>query len=212
MKYYKDLTGMRFGRLRALYRNGTDKKGYVIWHCKCDCGNECDVVGRYLTSGGTTSCGCYRRELKQNQLSTHGGTDTRLYRVFLTMLGRCHNPNAHEYENYGGRGITVCEGWHSFEHFRTWAIANGYDETAKHGECTLDRIDPNKGYSPENCRWVSMKVQQRNRRNNVLLTYEGETHCVAEWAEKVGLQAPTLRHRLKAGWPIKSALQTSVNR
>lgn len=202
----KDMTGMRFGRLTVLYPNGKDSKGYIIWHCRCDCGNECDVVGRYLRAGGTTSCGCYHREQHRKAVSTHRESKTRLYRVYRTMLGRCQNPNAHEYENYGGRGITVCEEWQSYERFRDWAIANGYDPNAKHGKCTLDRIDTNKGYSPDNCRWVPMKTQERNRRNNVNLTFNGETHCIAEWAEIIGISPQALRQRLCHGWSVKDAL------
>lgn len=200
------LAGKRFGRLVALYPNGRDHKGHVIWHCRCDCGNECDVPSRYLTGRNTTSCGCYGREQQRKAVTIHGDSYTRLYRVYSGMLKRCRTPNTHEYENYGGRGVTVCEEWQSYEGFRDWAMANGYDPDAKHGKCTLDRIDTNKGYSPDNCRWVSMKTQERNKRNNVNITYKGETHCITEWAEIVGLKSHTIRDRLKRGWCVEDAL------
>lgn len=210
MGKFQDLRGKRFGRLVALEPCGRDKQGYVIWRCKCDCGNIKEASTKNL-GNGTASCGCYSKELHSAMLKTHGGAKSRLYRMYRTMFGRCTNPNAHEYENYGGRGITVCDEWSDFAPFREWALANGYDENAKRGQCTLDRIDPNKGYSPDNCRFVNMKTQQRNRRNNVLITYNGETHCMSEWAEKAGVRYGTFLKRIYAGWSMDRALQP-VNR
>lgn len=200
----KDITNKRFGRLVAIEPVGRDKYGYVVWRCKCDCGNEKEVSTKNL-GHGTSSCGCLAREQSAKRCEKHGMSRSRLYRVYISMFGRCTNPNAHQYENYGGRGIKVCDEWHDFEKFAEWALANGYRED-KRGKCTLDRIDPNGNYEPTNCRWVTMKTQERNRRNNKLITYNGETHCVAEWAEIVGLKAVTLHHRLKAGWSIEKAL------
>lgn len=122
-----------------------------------------------------------------------------------TMLQRCENPNAHAYKNYGGRGITVCEEWHNYETFRDWALANGYEET-KQGKCTLDRIDTSKGYSPDNCRWVDMKTQQRNRRNNVRLTLDGITKTLPEWAELTNTKPVTLRKRYEYGWSVREII------
>lgn len=200
----KDITGKRFGRLVAIEPVGRDNRGYVLWRCKCDCGNE-KLASLKSLGHGTSSCGCYAREKSAERCEKHGMSRSRLYNVHRTMLGRCNNPNAHQYENYGGRGIKVCDEWHDFKKFAEWALANGYRE-GKRGECTLDRIDPNGNYEPNNCRWVTMKTQERNRRNNNLVTYNGETHCISEWAEIVGLKCVTLRHRLKAGWSVEKAL------
>lgn len=202
----KDLTGKRFGRLTAIEPIGRAKQGNVIWRCKCDCGNEKNVSTKEL-GRGTSSCGCLARELSASRVTKHGKSRSRIYNVHKSMMMRCYHPNAHEYENYGGRGITVCDEWHDFERFYEWAVQNGYDENSKkQSECTLDRVDHNGNYEPSNCRWVSMKTQQRNRRNNVLITYNGETHCMSEWAEIAGLKYVTFCHRLKAGWSMEDAM------
>lgn len=198
-------SGDRFGRLTVIERAGASSKGYALWKCKCDCGNEKIVQSRYLREGGTRSCGCYSREVHSALCTKHGKRHTRLYQVHRAMLQRCTNPNAHEYENYGGRGIKVCDEWKDFLTFEKWAIENGYEEKAR-GKCTLDRIDTNKGYEPSNCRFVDMKHQQRNRRNNVTITYNGETHCLSEWAEILGVPPVTLSWRNRHGWTPKEVL------
>lgn len=207
----KNIEGKRFGRLVAIEPVGKDGQGYVLWRCKCDCGNEKITSLKYL-GRGTSSCGCYAREISTNRLTKHGKRYTRLYQVHKTMLQRCNNPNAHEYENYGGRGIKVCDEWRTFEGFEKWAMENGYDDTAKHGKCTLDRIDPNGNYEPNNCRWTTMKHQQRNRRNNVLITYNGETHCMSEWAEIIGIPYGTFQQRIAYGWSIERAITAPLTR
>lgn len=207
----KDIRGQRFGRLVAIEPVGRDAHGYVTWRCKCDCGNE-KIVSFKNIGKGTSSCGCYAREISTNRLTKHGKRYTRLYKVYRTMLQRCNNPNAHEYENYGGRGIKVCEEWQTFEGFEKWAMENGYDDTAKHGKCTLDRIDPNGNYEPSNCRWTTMKRQQRNKRNNVLITYNGETHCMSEWAEIIGIPYGTFQKRIAYGWSIERAITAPLTR
>lgn len=208
----KNLTGQRFGRLVAIEplkeRSGN---GYVVWRCKCDCGKEVNVQSRYLTGGGTTSCGCYSKEVHADMLKKHGKSRSRLYRVYMTMKSRCENPNAHEYDNYGGRGVKICDEWQNYEAFSEWAKNNGYEEEQR-GKCTLDRIDTDGDYEPSNCRWVTMKIQQRNRRNNKLITYKGETHCISEWAEIAGIRYGTFIKRLQCGWSMERAMTTAVNR
>lgn len=204
----KDLTGQRFGHFTALYPiDKRDNSGYVVWVMRCDCGN---IEERSLHNVGS----CYKKnhmchECQAKNLlkatTKHGDSHARLYSVHSTMMQRCNNPNAHAYKNYGGRGIKVCEEWHDYEAFKEWALANGYEEL-KQGKCTLDRIDPNKGYSPDNCRWVDMKTQQRNRRNNVRLTLDGETKTLTEWAELTGTKPVTMRKRLEYGWPVREVI------
>ena len=160
-----DLTGQRFERLTVLKRGENGHRGKVYWLCQCDCGSEIAVRGDHLRKGLIRSCGCLSNETRSQVHRTHGGSHTRLYRVYRTMLARCFNPKNYEYAAYGGRGIRVCDAWkEDYVAFRDWALANGYDEAAPYGECTIDRIDVNGNYEPSNCRWTTMAEQQRNKR------------------------------------------------
>ena len=170
MKHKYDLTNKRFGRLIALYivPNNTYR---TKWHCLCDCGNTKDVLQQNLLNGHVKSCGCFLSDKNRERITeynktlgreTHGETKTRLYRIWICMKTRCFYTNTDSYKNYGGRGITVCEKWqNSFETFRLWALSNGYSENL-----SLDRINVNGNYCPENCRWVSMSVQEFNKRTS----------------------------------------------
>jgi hypothetical protein len=128
-------------------------------------------------------------------MARHGMYGTRLYHIWNGLSGRCLNPNNKDYANYGERGIGVCDEWRNPEKFFEWAFLNGYGDNL-----TLDRIDTNKGYSPNNCRWITWKKQQRNKRNNRMIEYNGEIHCVAEWAEITGIAKQTIVSRLRYGW------------
>ena len=203
----EDLTGRRFGRLTVLSRGENDHAGKPRWECICDCGNTCLKYGSVLTLGYTKSCGCYRRESQRDAKTTHGHAHERLYNVWNMMKQRCGNPHSKFYHNYGDRGITVCDEWKKdYAAFRKWAIDNGYDPEAQKGECTIDRIDNSKGYSPDNCRWVGIDVQANNTRTNRLLEYEGEKKTLAQWARETNINATTINYRLHNGWPISEAL------
>lgn len=163
-----DLSGQRFGRLVAVERTERSRCGATMWLCRCDCGNLVSVQYSNLKHGATKSCGCLNRENRENRNHKHGGSprgkNERLYRVWRGMHERCENPHHISFKHYGAIGVTVCEEWGDYAEFRCWAIENGYDESAKRGECTLDRVDPFGNYCPENCRWVDMKTQSNNKR------------------------------------------------
>lgn len=173
---YKDIAGQRFGRLIAIEPVKTRHNGGIGWKCKCDCGNEIIASGTMLRSGRKRSCGCLHMEQLANIDRTkishkkHGGTDKtgkteRLYSVWKGMKSRCYNKNNDAYKYYGARGITVCDEWKlDYGAFRDWAKRNGYNPDADRGLCTIDRVDNNGNYEPSNCRFVSMAVQNENKR------------------------------------------------
>ena len=189
---YKDLSGVRFNKLVVLRRAG--KHGSrACWECQCDCGKVVIVETADLRSGNTKSCGCLRREQVKNRSTKHGCSDTRLYEIWKTIRKRCRDSASSEWEYYGGRGISVCAEWDDFMTFREWAMSNGYDGKSLRGECTIDRIDVDGNYCPENCRWVSMKVQANNKRNNLSYTFRGETKTLKQWSELFGINYNTLK-------------------
>lgn len=201
-----DLTGQRFGRLVVIGPDGKSENGHTtLWKCICDCGAEVTVRGTNLKSGATQSCGCYEHDRLAELHTTHGGRGTLLYSVWASMLGRCRDKNN---KDYGGRGITVCDEWESsFPNFREWALSSGY----KLG-LTIDRIDNNKGYSPDNCRWVGAKEQALNRRSNRIATLNGETHTFYEWDEILGFTRGTISQRVTSrGWSIERALTEPIH-
>lgn len=162
-----DLKGQRFGRLTVLERIGT-RSGCALWRCLCDCGKLVNIPSRSLRSGNTKSCGCLHSAeliMRNKKNAKHNHSDDRLYGVWHAMKQRCYNKHRKDYQNYGERGIKVCEEWkNDFTNFRKWALENGYDCHAQYMTCTIDRINVNKDYSPTNCRFVDAKIQANNRR------------------------------------------------
>lgn len=190
-----DLTGQRFGRLTVISYYGADK-GQTKWNCICDCGNEHIAASRSLRHGDTRSCGCILREFNESQ-RTHGRQPRRLHRIWSGMKCRCHDPNNKDFRNYGARGISVSEEWSGFEAFRDWALSHGYRD-----DLTLDRIDVNGNYSPENCRWATAEEQANNRTNNHKVSYKGETKNVSEWAKQYGIDASLFHAAIRRGKTI----------
>lgn len=163
MSKVHELSGQRFGSYVVLTRNGS-QNGRAMWLCRCDCGSIKTVLGHNLVSGHARSCGCINKRNEKHGFAFRGKRE-RLYIVWLSMKNRVLNPNSRTYKYYGGRGIKICDEWkNNYLIFREWAYSNGYDEKALRGKCTIDRIDVNGNYCPENCRWVDQSVQVKNSR------------------------------------------------
>ena len=199
----KDLTGERFGRLTVIKRieNHYYPSGRhdIQYRCRCDCGNEVNVLGIHLRSGHTVSCGCFRKENTSKMWFKHGMTNERLYYTWKNMKARCYNKNHDDYNLYGGRGIKVSKKWkHDFSAFAEWALKHGYDDTL-----TIDRIDVNGNYKPSNCRFVTQKEQCNNTRRNIIIKYKGESHTIKEWSKILGIKYETMLSRFHKGWSIK---------
>lgn len=204
----ENLTGMRFGRLVVTDISHSDKSG-VYWNCKCDCGSIVTVKSAYLKNGDTKSCGCLKIDTISNLTKTHGMSKTGgIYVVWKGMRERCHNTNSDSYKDYGGRGICICEEWEDFSTFRKWAMSNGYFDGCK---LSIDRIDVNGNYCPENCRFVTSKTQANNTRRNHLLSFNGVTKTISEWSDITGLPQKLIRNRIAVlGWSVEKALTTEV--
>lgn len=202
---FLDLTGQRFGRLVVISR--FPRKGRVSWSCLCDCGNTPVVTRGELRDGKTKSCGCYRKEKLKRDLTTHGdsgggkGTPTKMYKVWASMLQRCTNAKSNHYKDYGGRGISVCERWNKYSNFK-----EDMGDSYKYG-LTLDRINNDDGYFPNNCRWVSQKQQKRNTRKTIMVTYKDETKPLSEWVEILGLPYDRTHHRITHGYTPEDAFK-----
>ena len=207
----ENLIGKRFGRVVVLERVNIKTRN-IMWKCLCDCGATKIISGGNLKGGNVRSCGCLANESTTRFAKVHGKSHTRLFRVWSGIRNRCLCPNDKHYKDYGGRGITLCEEWkNDFMAFYNWAYANGYDETAPKGKCTIDRIDNNKGYSPDNCRFVNLKVQANNKRNNHIVAVGKEALTVAEVADMANIEYNTMCGRVNKGWDIESAINTPLN-
>lgn len=196
----KDLSGKRFGNLIVSSVHEV-RNGHAYWLCYCDCGNHVIVRGAHLSSGNISSCGCRKGH------KTHLESKSRLYHIWRNMNARCLNPSNPQYESYGARGITVCNDWREYLPFRNWALGNGYAENL-----SIDRIDNDGGYCPENCRWTTARNQANNTRKNHFITYRGETHSLSEWARMLDIKQSTLSMRInRYGWSVEDALRKEVN-
>lgn len=200
-----NLVGQKFGRLTVIKRaestvtpNGTTR---TMWLCQCDCGEQITAAGHHLRAGKIVSCGCYNDELKRSR-ATHHQSHTRIYNIWMGMRSRCNYSKNNRYDQYGARGIRVCFEWeHDFKAFYSWAISHGYTD-----ELSIDRIDVNGNYCPENCRWETTQAQSENRTDNVLYSLSGEEQPISYWCREYGKKQPAVRWRLSHGWTIEEAL------
>lgn len=202
-----DLTGKTFGRLKVLSRDRTKKPG-TYWICVCNCGIKKSINAGSLKNGSSRSCGCLSREKSVARLTKHGLADTPIHGIWVRMNQRCHNPNSRAYARYGGRGIKVCDRWRGKNGFASFISDVGMRPSSKH---SLDRIDNDGDYCPENVRWATAKEQGNNKRNNILLTYKGKKLTVAQWSRELGISAMNIRNRIgNLGWSVEKALSTPV--
>ncbi len=211
MPQFIDLTGKKFGKLTVSAKHPVKTANNLIrWECVCDCNPDKLLVirGGDLRSGSSKSCGCVGREKIIERSTKHGncltGKATTEYITWCGMKTRCYNPNEKEYNNYGGRGIIVCDRW--LNNFSSFLEDMGQKPAPKY---ELDRIDNNGNYEPANCRWANRVTQQNNKRNNHLITYNGETKTLAQWAKDKGLDFDLLRNRLKR-WSVEDALNRPI--
>lgn len=202
--HVKDITGRKFHRLTVILEAepyiSPKGKRYRKCLCRCECGKQTEVLWENLKRGHSRSCGCFSVEITGDQFRTHGGRKTRTYRVWANMKTRCYNSTVSAYENYGGRGISVCERWlNSFEKF-----------LEDMGQCpvgmSINRIDNNGNYTPSNCQWADLITQANNTRRNHWIEYKGERRTLAGWAKKTGINRKTLCGRLERGWPMALAM------
>lgn len=201
MSARRDLTGQKFGMLTAL-QFVESGGGKTKWKFLCKCGQITVKSKSDVLSGRSTSCGCFRKSNAVRLATTHGESKTTSeYKAWCFMHRRCKNPSDTSFRLYGGRGITVCERWDSYECFLK---DMGRKPSDKH---SLDRIDSNGNYVPENCRWSDRITQNNNKRNNLMLSYQGKTQTAAQWAREKGISPRTLRSRItERGWPVEEAL------
>ena len=188
------MSGMRFSKLTVLYRSadrGRGKKPITKWVCQCDCGNLSTVRTACLLNGHKSSCGCRHKK--------HGYSHReRLYSVWENMRRRCFDRRNKRWNNYGGRGIRVCSEWNDYRVFREWALSHGY-----HEGLTIDRVDVNGDYSPENCRFADAKTQANNTTRNRYIEYNGTMYTMAQLADHLGLSYASLQHRIERGWSME---------
>lgn len=211
VKVKENLVGRRFGKLVVIKQveDYITPSGIHVaqWLCQCDCGKTTIVLGGSLKRNHTKSCGCLIAEKAKETFATHHGSYDKLYRVRLQIIDRCYNTKNKRYKDYGGRGIKVCEEWlNNYEAFKEWAINTGYKEGL-----SIDRKNNDGNYCPENCRWVTSKIQSNNIRSNHYVEYNGKRQTVAEWADELGINYDTLFGRLfTKKWDVEKALSTPV--
>lgn len=199
-----DITGQRFARLVVLGPVDRANNRQIMWLCQCDCGNTSTVAGNDLRSLHSQSCGCFQSERRSEIRTTHGLSNDPLYVRWCKIIDRCTCPTSDAYANYGGRGISICDEWrHDFKAFHDCV-----SQLAHYGEkgYTLDRVDNSLGYRPGNMRWATWTEQQRNKRSNHTITFNGITKTLSDWADETGIKRRILSERLRDGWTIERAL------
>ena len=219
MTLYKEMIGRQYGnwtvlsyshfKKKSFFDNTRNKRRYGKEHflkVKCKCGVIRTVRPSPLKSGKSKGCGCEGNYTKTQFVKTHGKTNTRLYRIYRNMKERCYKESCKDFLRYGGRGIKICNEWLSdFQNFYDWSMSNGYTD-----ELSIDRINNDENYSPDNCRWTDEVTQSNNRRSNIKLTYDNKTLTTTEWARILNVKADTLHNRKRLGWSDEKIISTPV--
>lgn len=204
----KNLTGLTFGRLKVIKFIGHDKKKGDLWECECNCSNHTIkiIAAKSLVRGNTKSCGCLSREatIKRNKDNAkYHPNNKNIFGIWIGMKDRCYNPHHVKFEHYGGRGIIICDEWLEYSNFEKWAIENGFKKGL-----TIERLDSNGNYCPENCKWATWKEQQNNKRNNKWITYKGKTKTLSQWCEELDLNYGRTKARLNSlHWTVEEAFE-----
>jgi len=211
MTHSDSLVGRTFGKWTVVGGTQATYGGRLrhLWDCRCECGTVRGIANDALLSGKSTQCrDCGNREKAASRPRlVHGGTGTRLYNIWSLMKRRCEAPECADFPLYGGRGISVCPEWRDFANFRDWALGSGYS-----AELTIDRRDNNLGYHPDNCRWATRTIQNRNRRNNQRFAWRGRSLMLSEIAEAEGVSPDILRQRVRRdGLSVTEAVARSIH-
>lgn len=190
---YKNHSGEKYYMLTVI-KYAYKKKNHVYWECVCDCGKQTFKRIDCMKTGNDKSCGCYNKSKnkKRNTIRTHGDTGKRLYRIWAGMKTRCNTKSSSRYKYYGAKGIKIYNEWNNYKIFKEWALKNGYTELL-----TIDRINSIGNYQPNNCRWINMKEQARNRKNSIYINYQGQNLHIKQWAEKLNISYNAIINRLK---------------
>ena len=205
MRKYIDITGQKFNRLTAISKIENSNSKKARWLCKCDCGNFTEASGDNLRTGNVKSCGCLIA-YNNKQRATHRKSNTRLYNTWRNMKARCNCKTNPRYKDYGARGISIYDEWQTFENFYEWAISNGYNENL-----TIDRINVNKNYEPNNCRWIPLSKQAYNKRDSLIFNINGEKKCLAEICKDYNVKYTTIYRRITIQkMNIQEALAKSI--
>ena len=203
---HAQIEGRVFGRLRVDRRDtekSTPKRSYFL--CVCDCGSEVSIYRSNLIAGTTQSCGCLAKEIQVSSHTVHGYSSMPEYGIWTKIRHRCRNLEHPRYADYGGRGIDMCDEW--YINFAQFLSDMGPRPSPAH---QIERLDNDSGYRKGNCEWATCRTQARNRRSTRLLTYEGRTQCLRDWATEFGMRRETLAYRLNQGWPMAEALHRSI--
>ena len=203
-----NMAGRTYGALTVLRFVGRDKEYRDLWECRCTCGKTVAVTGKSLRNGTKKSCGCMQYRWASMKNTKHGMSNSRLYNIWTGMKSRCFNSKDRKFKNYGMRGITVCPEWRdNFAAFASWAVGNGYEPSL-----TIERIDVNGNYCPENCTWIPAEKQGANKTNNHRIRFNGKTQTLADWSKELNINYGTLKSRItRYGWAPERALSEKIH-